>query len=124
MLVDAVSTWVVTLNPVRAYSGPSSTAVDFGTIPGLTTLQLLDYQGDFAHVVDPRSKSVLCDTPITAPSSETVAKALSDKLAALRAGTDVVVVPDPLTDNRGPAKKGKACQFSTCVSTTASSTAR
>jgi L,D-transpeptidase catalytic domain len=55
---DQQPTWVVTLNPVRAYSAPSPTAVDFGTMPGLTTLQLLDYQGDFAHVVDPRSKTV------------------------------------------------------------------
>jgi lipoprotein-anchoring transpeptidase ErfK/SrfK len=52
------TTWVVTLNAVPAYSAPSTTAVDFGTMPALTTLQLLDYQNDFAHVVEPRSKTV------------------------------------------------------------------
>ncbi len=50
--------WVVTLNPVTAYSGPGDGAVSFGQLPALTTLQLLDYQGDFAHVLDPRSKTV------------------------------------------------------------------
>jgi hypothetical protein len=55
---DQQPTWVVTLRPVQAYSGPSATAIDFGTMPALTTLQLLDYQGDWAHVVDPRSKTV------------------------------------------------------------------
>jgi hypothetical protein len=51
-------TWVVTLQSVPAYSGPSAAAVDFGTMPALTTLQVLDYQGDWAHVMDPRSKTV------------------------------------------------------------------
>jgi lipoprotein-anchoring transpeptidase ErfK/SrfK len=55
---DQQPTWVVTLNPVQAYSAPSAGAVDFGAIPALTTLQVLDYRGDFAHVLDPRSKTV------------------------------------------------------------------
>jgi len=55
---DQQPTWVVTLQPVPAYSGPSTTAIGFGTMPALTTLQLLDYQGDWAHVLDPRSKTV------------------------------------------------------------------
>jgi hypothetical protein len=55
---DQPATWVITLTSVPAYSGPSPTSVDFGTVPALTTLQLLDYQGDWAHVVDPRSKTV------------------------------------------------------------------
>jgi lipoprotein-anchoring transpeptidase ErfK/SrfK len=50
--------WVVTLSRVPAYSAPSSSAVNFGTMPAMTTLQVLDYQNDWAHVVDPRSKSV------------------------------------------------------------------
>ncbi len=50
--------WVVTLGPVTAYSGSTADAVSFGQVPGSTTLQLLDYQGDFAHVIDPRSKTV------------------------------------------------------------------
>jgi len=50
--------WAVTLNPVTAYSGPGLDAVSFGDIPASTTLQVLDYQGDFAHVLDPRSRTV------------------------------------------------------------------
>jgi hypothetical protein len=51
-------TWVVTLNPVTAYSAPSNASVSFGSIPALSTLQVLNYQGDWAFVQDPRSKSV------------------------------------------------------------------
>ena len=49
--------WVTTLNPVTAYSNPTDTALTFGQIPARTTLQVLDYQGDFAHVMDPRAKT-------------------------------------------------------------------
>ncbi|MBV9583228.1 MAG: L,D-transpeptidase [Chloroflexi bacterium] len=38
--------------------GPSTSEIDFGTMPAQTTLQVLDYQADFAHVLDPRSKTV------------------------------------------------------------------
>jgi lipoprotein-anchoring transpeptidase ErfK/SrfK len=51
-------TWVVTLSRVPAYSGPTSQAASFGDMPAGTILQVLDYQGDFAHVLDPRSNSV------------------------------------------------------------------
>jgi hypothetical protein len=56
------------------------------------------------HVIDATSKSVLCHTPITAASTEAavVARAVSEKLAVLRAGKDVVTLQDPSTDNRGP----------------------
>jgi hypothetical protein len=54
----APATWVVTLNPVTAYSGPTSDAVSFGTMPALVTLQLLDYQGEWARVLDPRTRNV------------------------------------------------------------------
>jgi hypothetical protein len=50
-------TWVVTLNPATAYSNPSDSALAFGQMPAGTVLQVLDYQGDFAHVMDPRSKT-------------------------------------------------------------------
>jgi L,D-transpeptidase catalytic domain len=50
-------TWVVTLNSVTAYSNPADNAVSFGQVPAQTTLQVLDYQGDFAHVLDPRAKT-------------------------------------------------------------------
>jgi len=61
------------------------------------------YEG-VLHVIDARTKAVLCHTPVTARSSDKgeVATAVSGKLAALRAGTDVVTLPDPETDNRGP----------------------
>lgn len=59
------------------------------------------YEG-VLHVIDPKTRTVLCHTPITARSRETVAEAVRDKLATLRAGTDVVTLPDPATDNRGP----------------------
>ncbi|HEX8966826.1 MAG TPA: L,D-transpeptidase [Chloroflexota bacterium] len=53
-----VPTWVVTVNRVTAYSGTTDSAVAFGEMPAQTTLQLLDYQGDWAHVLDPRSQTV------------------------------------------------------------------
>ena len=52
------ATWVVTLGRVTAYSGPTDGAVAFGDMPAMTTLQLLGYAGDFAHVVEPRSHTV------------------------------------------------------------------
>ena len=51
------TTWAVTLNRVTAYSGPSAEAVAFGDMPALVTLQVLGYEGDFAHVLDPRSRT-------------------------------------------------------------------
>jgi hypothetical protein len=46
------------VNRVTAYSAPSDEAVSFGDVPAQTTLQLLDYQGDWAHVLDPRTRAV------------------------------------------------------------------
>jgi hypothetical protein len=54
----AHNNWVVTLDRVTAYSAPSEEAVSFGDIPAQLTLQLLDYQGDWAHVLEPRSRTV------------------------------------------------------------------
>jgi len=77
--------WVVTLNPVTAVSSPGDDAVSFGQMPALTTLQLLDYQGDFAHVLDPRSR--------------TVAYVPSDQLAPGDPPSPYVLMPPPqLTD--------------------------
>ena len=84
-LNPAQPVWVVTLNPVTAYSGAGQDAVAFGQMPALTTLQLLDYQGDFAHVLDPRSK--------------TVAYVASDQLGPGDAPSPYVLMPAPkLTD--------------------------
>ncbi len=78
--------WAVTLNPVTAYSGASEDAVSFGKIPAQTTLQVLDYQGDFAHVLDPRSK--------------TVSYVPSDQLGPGEAPSPYVLMPAPqLTDD-------------------------
>jgi hypothetical protein len=79
------------------------------------------YEG-VLHVVDPKTKTVLCHTPVTARSSDKVqtvvmdnakqsarvaddllardfrqqvGKAVNDKLAALRAGKDAVQMPEP-----------------------------
>ena len=50
--------WVVTLNPVTAYSAPADGADAFGNIPAASILQVLNYQGEWAFVMDPRSKNV------------------------------------------------------------------
>ena len=52
------ATWVVTLNRVTAYSAPSVEAVAFGDMPARVTLQVLGYEGEWAHVLEPRSQSV------------------------------------------------------------------
>jgi hypothetical protein len=51
-------TWAVTLTPSPVYSGPSTDATRFGTVPAMTTFQILGYDGDFARVVNPRSQEV------------------------------------------------------------------
>lgn len=93
-----------------------------GSLWGFLDGVLVDgkYEG-VLHVIDAKSRAVLCHTQFAAASSAPlfVSEALGHKLALLRAGTDVVVVPDPLTDNRGPAlesariptatKKGSVC---------------
>jgi hypothetical protein len=59
----------------------------------------LDSKARVLQVVDVKTRSVLCHTPLgEGPESSAVA----DKLAVLRAGTDIVVQPDPATDNSGP----------------------
>jgi L,D-transpeptidase catalytic domain len=52
------ATWVVTQDRVTAYSAPSEDATAFGDMPAQLTLQLLDYQGEWAHVLDPRARTV------------------------------------------------------------------
>jgi len=51
------ATWAVTLEPVTLYSGPSDQAVAFGEISAQVTLQVLGYQGDWAHIYNPRSRT-------------------------------------------------------------------
>jgi hypothetical protein len=48
----------VTLNRVTAFSGPTADAVAFGDMPAMITLQVLGYDGDWARVLDPRSRTV------------------------------------------------------------------
>lgn len=74
-------TWVITVNPVTAYSAPREDAMSFGQMPAQVTLQLLDYQGDFAHVLEPRSQSV--------------AYVPSDALAPADAPSRYVLMPPP-----------------------------
>jgi hypothetical protein len=51
------ATWAITLNRATLYSGPSADAEAFGTVPALTTLQVLGYQDEWAHVADPRTRN-------------------------------------------------------------------
>jgi hypothetical protein len=78
-------TWVVTQGRVSAYSAPSEDAINFGEMPAALTLQVLDYQGDWAHVVDPRTHNV--------------AYVPSDQLAPGDAPSPYLLMPPPgLTD--------------------------
>jgi lipoprotein-anchoring transpeptidase ErfK/SrfK len=43
------------LNQVTLYSGPTEDDVAVGDIPPLVTVQVLDYQGDWAHISNPRT---------------------------------------------------------------------
>jgi hypothetical protein len=52
------ATWAVTLNRATLYSAPTDTAVAFGDIPASVTLQILDYQADWAHIYNPRTRTV------------------------------------------------------------------
>lgn len=54
----ASASWVITLDKVTAYSAPRQDAIAFGDMPAQVTLQLLDSQGDWAHVLDPRTRDV------------------------------------------------------------------
>jgi len=75
------ATWVVTQGRVTAYSAPSDEALSFGDMPAQITLQVLDYQGDYAHVLEPRSRSV--------------AYVLSDQLAPTDPPSRYVLMPPP-----------------------------
>jgi hypothetical protein len=46
--------WVVPLEATHVYSGPSEDSVDFGPLKAMTTLQLLGYEDEWAHVYEPR----------------------------------------------------------------------
>jgi hypothetical protein len=51
------ATWAITLDRATLYSGPSDGAVAFGDLPPLVTLQVLGYEGDWAHVYNPRTRT-------------------------------------------------------------------
>ena len=52
-----LASWAVTLNRAMLYGGPSTDAEAFGWIPALSTLQVLGYEGEWAHVYDPRART-------------------------------------------------------------------
>ncbi|MCA1648599.1 MAG: L,D-transpeptidase, partial [Chloroflexi bacterium] len=51
------TTWAVILTRATLYSGPGEDAVVFGDVPALATLQVLGYEGDWAHVYNPRTRT-------------------------------------------------------------------
>jgi hypothetical protein len=51
------ATWAVTLDRATLYSGTGADAVAFGDIDPMVTLQVLGYQGDWAHVYNPRTRT-------------------------------------------------------------------
>jgi L,D-transpeptidase catalytic domain len=53
---ESPATWALTLQPAPILSGPSEDADTFGTLPALTTLQVLRYDHDFAYVMNPRTR--------------------------------------------------------------------
>ena len=48
--------WAVTVAPTTLYSGPGDTNEAFGPIGALAPLQVLDYDGEWAHVYNPRTR--------------------------------------------------------------------
>jgi hypothetical protein len=54
---DPAATWAVNLSAATVYSGPSTEADSFGTLPAFTTLQILGYQDEWAHVFNPRTRT-------------------------------------------------------------------
>ena len=55
--VPAPVIWAVPLDRATLYSGPSDSAVAFGDIDSTVALQVLGYQGDWAHVYIPRTRT-------------------------------------------------------------------
>jgi hypothetical protein len=51
------ATWAVNLNATTLYSGPNADGESFGTLPAFTTLQVLGYQDEWAHVYNPRTRT-------------------------------------------------------------------
>jgi hypothetical protein len=48
------ATWVVPLQATHVFSGPSEDSTDFGPLKAMTTLQVLNYQDEWAYVYEPR----------------------------------------------------------------------
>ncbi|MDQ6672574.1 MAG: L,D-transpeptidase [Chloroflexota bacterium] len=81
----AAATWAVTLNPATLYSGTGPDAVAFGDIDSMVTLQVLGYEGEWAHVFNPRTR--------------TEAYVASDQLGPGEPPSRYVLMPPPeLTD--------------------------
>src|SRR5437588_7726425 len=51
------ATWAITLDRATLYSGPSEDADVFGPIAASVTLQLLGFEGEWAHVYNPRTRT-------------------------------------------------------------------
>lgn len=85
--------WVVTTGPTTAYSGPSTDTLAFGTVPALTIFQVLEYQDEFAHVVNPRD--------------HTQAYVAADQLGPSDPPSRyLTMTPPPLTDQFDDAVRG------------------
>ncbi len=99
------ASWALTLNQATLYSGPSEDAVVFGNIPPSSTLQVLGYQGDWAHIYNPRTSTeayVASDqlAPGDAPSRYVTMSrpALTDEFdvrGIVTDGTPLAVYPTP-----------------------------
>src|ERR1700687_1350608 len=75
------ATWAVTLNRTTLYSGTGEDHLVFGDVDPQVTLQVLGYQGDWAHIYIPRTR--------------TEAYVHSDQLAPGDAPSRYVIMPPP-----------------------------
>jgi hypothetical protein len=75
------ATWAITLERATLFSGPGEDSDVFGPIPAFATLQILGYDGDWAHVYNPRTR--------------TEAFLPSDQLAPAEAPSPYLLMPPP-----------------------------
>src|SRR5258708_14115048 len=75
------ATWAITLDQTTLYSGRGDQATAFGDILAQVTLQVLGYQGDWAHIYNPRSR--------------TEAWVASDRLGPSEAPSRYIPMPPP-----------------------------
>jgi hypothetical protein len=102
---QAPAMWAVTTSRATLYSGTGEDAVAFGDIDPQTTLQVLGYQGDWAHIYNPRSRTeAFVQSELLAPGDAPsryvlmAPPALSDEFATRGVVTDdapLAVYPTP-----------------------------